>query len=258
LAIADNGNDYLIKTYTSKITATTYHAGIREEIIKLNDTKSIVSSPYGFLSGKYSADVQNILVQTRTNGPGSSWYHNNQKLVNCSDETGKVTLVASLSDDGSSTFCSAYTLDKAQSGSSLVYNINKLQDFYNDVSVANITSPIDADGISLTGFADKSNWIQFVGGKAIITSDGSIKKLSDEFPEIATALNEQACEDYSNLSDTSIAFVNNNKLAVLVPCSSNKLLAKGFSFSAAPDLSGQNFLGLEYSSGDTTLYVYTN
>jgi hypothetical protein len=133
-----------------------------------------------------------------------------------------------------------------------------LQDFYNDVSVANITSPIDADGISLTGFADKSNWIQFVGGKAIITSDGSIKKLSDEFPEIATALNEQACEDYSNLSDTSIAFVNNNKLAVLVPCSSNKLLAKGFSFSAAPDLSGQNFLGLEYSSGDTTLYVYTN
>lgn len=258
LAIADNGKDYLVKTYTSKITPTIYNTGIREEVIKLNDTKNIVSSPYGFLSGQYSADAQNVLVQSRTNVSGSYWYYNNQKLANCSDDTNKIRLVATLSSDGKHTFCSAYTLGNAQSGSSLVYNITKLQSFFDDSSIAHNTSPIDADGIALTGFSDKSNWLLFVGADSVVTSDGAVKKLSDVSAEIAMALREKTCEGYSNLSNTNIVFASNDKFAVLVPCSSKKLFTKGFVFDTQPDLNSQKFLGMEYSDADKTIYVYAN
>lgn len=257
LAIANNGKDYLVKSYSNKVTSSTYNSGVHEEIIKLNNTKNIVSSSYGFLSGQYSADLKNVLVLSRRNDAGADWYFNDQKLSNCShDNTANDSTI--LSADGSNTMCSVYTIGKAQIGSSLVYNINKLQNFINNAAVANIANPIDADGVALNGFADKNNWLLFVGGKSVLTADGTLKPLSQVIPEAATALKEKNCEGYSNLSNASIAFISNSKFAVLIPCSSKKLFTKGFNLTNIPDFSQKKFLNIEYFKASKTLYTYIN
>jgi flagellar basal body-associated protein FliL len=259
LAVADDGTSYLTKDYTSKITGATYNTGIREEIIKLNGSNEIISSPYGYIGGEYSPDLKNILTEARNYAAGSTWYSNGSKLNNCSYEWNGLndnapSFGAVLSNDGSSNMCTVYHLGKAQPGSNLVYNITKLQIFIDDSLVFDQAKILDTDGISLRGFADKSNWLLVVGGNVIL-SDGSVKSLADFLPEVASALKEPGCANLG-LEGSSLAYVSNDQLALLIPCTKQKLFSKGFAFANTADLSQQKYPSLQYSAADHTLYMY--
>lgn len=262
LAVDDNGTTYLTKNYTNKETATSYNTGIREEVVKLNDSQEIVRSPYGFMGGDYSADLKNVLVEARNYGAGNSWFFNGRKLKNCSYEWNSVnnnapSFNAMLSNSGTNSMCTVWYLGKAAQGSGLVYNITKLQNFVDDSSAFNLTKRFDADGVSLKGFADKKQWMLIVGGVSVVLPEGSVKALNKVMPDAAAALKEPGCSGY-NLSNSDLSFVNNNQFAMLVPCSKKKLFSKGFNFGRKPDLSHKEVDSLQYDDVNKTLYIYTN
>ncbi len=273
LAIADNGKDYLVETYGNVVPSAiynTYSTNYREEFIKLNNTKIIATAPYGFINAQYSADLQNVLVsryrdikdyigkpKPQSRSLHMDWYYNNQWLSNCSGDNPTDFADVLLSADGSSAMCRMRTYYNTQNDSSRApdYKIDKVQIFVNNTLIAKTTEPIDAADIRIFGLADKDNWLLF-GGNVVITSDGRVKQLSEVLPEAATALGENDCTK-KYISDPSFVFVNNDKFAMLVPCSSKKLFTKGFDFSSVPDLSRLEVSGLEYSGTAKVLYIYT-
>lgn len=246
LAVSNDGLSYITKDYTSTKTPTSYNSGIAGEVIKLNDSKTIVSSPYGFMNGWYAGDVKNILTVSRNYDAGATWYYNDQKLANCVGDNSQ-SLSAILSSDGNSTLCSTYAVDQTANNA-----IKDLTIFVNDTSVFHDSNTLSAGTIAAQAVVNKGQWMVLLDDGTVYQPGGA-KPMSSILPEADAATQESACS--AQFAGTQLAYVTKDQLALLVPCSSKKLFTKGINLPSIP-LSTEKVTDMQYSSQDNTFYLY--